>query len=225
MAATNSVRYYGHCDQLQGHLGEWEMIKLLQSAGYLLAGYSYYDSHLVFKARISNSSRIRKWLQTWQCGECQIKKEIPVCYHSNGNVVSRLYEAGKQAEAICQYGGLQAVSPSTAYVFGNVMGLDSAGGVAPMLSSTIRKPSRGNERCSFNLTSNALPSSVVDLVHPILIPNSYADAFAIHADLFFLRYDRFTLACHHVFLKLPSCILAAPTTYRHIRQSREGLSD
>ena len=43
----------GHCDQLENHPGEWDTIRLLQKAGYLLVGYSYYDSYLVFEATSS----------------------------------------------------------------------------------------------------------------------------------------------------------------------------
>ena len=66
----------GHCDQLKDHPGEWEMISLLEAAGYLLVGYSHKDSYLVSNARAS-SRRLQSWLCQWKCGDCNQSKRYP----------------------------------------------------------------------------------------------------------------------------------------------------
>ena len=78
----------GHCDDVDGHGTEWAVIGELESAGYIVLGYSWLDTHLVHR-EAPHSTQLQDWLETWQCEKCGTTKAFPYIRSESGTFCSR----------------------------------------------------------------------------------------------------------------------------------------
>ena len=78
----------GHCDKLEGHGTEWAVIGELESAGYILVGYSMINTHLVHRES-PHSKALEDWLADWQCGRCSIKRAFPYISNADSTLCGR----------------------------------------------------------------------------------------------------------------------------------------
>lgn len=67
----------GHCDAAEGHGAEWAVISELEKAGYMLAGYSHQDTHLVYRSALRQHKRLQDWAMSWVCSSCKERGNHP----------------------------------------------------------------------------------------------------------------------------------------------------
>jgi len=74
----------GHCDQAEGAGTEWSVIHELEIAGYVLIGYSKWNSHLVWSHAPQRSRKLKSWLEEWICSKCWRRNAFPYITNATG---------------------------------------------------------------------------------------------------------------------------------------------
>jgi len=75
----------GHCDILEGHGAEWQVIGSLEAEGYRLIGYSYFNSHLAREQDVQQpDAKMLDWLQSWKCDSCSRCWAFPYITENSG---------------------------------------------------------------------------------------------------------------------------------------------
>ena len=75
----------GHCDSYEKRNSEWEIIKSLQAAGYVLIALSHHDTHLVHRDALDRS-QLWAWFESWICDSCSRNGDmdrIPFTWNKN----------------------------------------------------------------------------------------------------------------------------------------------
>ena len=67
----------GRSDALEGKATEWPTICCLQKEGYLLVGYSYWDTHLVLRRALHTEPQLKHWALQWKCDHCASPQKYP----------------------------------------------------------------------------------------------------------------------------------------------------